>query len=125
MVNITLRMNLFDFLNESYEEEVIQKLEDVHNDSIKYYLSLWYEDGSIVPEDLKKFLLEEAMRWDDERFERRAQRIVDESKGDLESPILSSLQTSEIICISSCNIHVTSLFLRLLLAQLSCPRREV
>ena len=58
MVNITLRMNLFDFLNESYEEEVIQKLEDVHNDSIKYYLTLWYEDGSITPEDLKKFLLE-------------------------------------------------------------------
>lgn len=37
------------------------------------------------PEDLKKFLLEEAMRWDDERLERRAERIVDQSEGDLDS----------------------------------------
>ena len=58
MVKITLRLNLSDFLNESYEEEVIRKLEDVHSDSIKYYLTLWYEDGSITPEDLKRFLLE-------------------------------------------------------------------
>ena len=58
MVKVSLRMNLSDFLNESYEEEVIRKLEDVHSDSIKYYLTLWYEDGSITPEDLKRFLLE-------------------------------------------------------------------
>ena len=37
------------------------------------------------PEDLKKFLLEEANRWDGERYERRAQRIVDESKGDVDT----------------------------------------
>ena len=36
------------------------------------------------PEDLKKFLLEEALRWDDERFERRAERLVEESNGDLD-----------------------------------------
>ena len=51
-------MNLSDFLNESYEKEVIKKLEDIHKDSIKYYLILWYEDGSIASEYLKKFLLE-------------------------------------------------------------------
>ena len=51
-------MNLSDFLNESYEEEVIKKLENLHSDSIKYYLTLWYEDGSVVPEDIKRFLLE-------------------------------------------------------------------
>ena len=37
------------------------------------------------PEDLKKFLLEEASRWDDERYERRAQRMLDESDGDLDA----------------------------------------
>ena len=37
------------------------------------------------PEDLKKFLLEEANRWDDERYERRAQRMLDESDGDLDA----------------------------------------
>ena len=37
------------------------------------------------PEDLKKFLLEEALRWDDERFERRAERLVKESNGDLDA----------------------------------------
>ena len=37
------------------------------------------------PEDLKKFLLEEADRWNDERYERRAQRIVDESSGDIDT----------------------------------------
>ena len=37
------------------------------------------------PADLKKFLLEEAGRWDDERYERRAQRMLDESDGDLDT----------------------------------------
>ncbi len=37
------------------------------------------------PEDLKKFLLEEADRWDDDRYERRAQRIVEESDGDVDA----------------------------------------
>jgi preprotein translocase subunit SecA len=40
---------------------------------------------STNPEDLKKFLLEEANRWDDDRFERRAQRIVDESNGEVDT----------------------------------------
>ena len=37
------------------------------------------------PEELKKFLLEEANRWDDDRFERRAQRIVEQSNGDVDA----------------------------------------
>jgi len=57
MVKITLRLNLSDFLNKSYEEEVIKKLEEIHKDSITYYLILWYENGSIASEDLKRFLL--------------------------------------------------------------------
>ena len=58
MVKIILRLNLSDFINKPYEKEVIKKLEDIHKDSIKYYLILWYEDGSIASEYLKKFLLE-------------------------------------------------------------------
>ena len=57
MVKITLRMNLSDFLNKPFEEDVIKKLEDAHNDSVKYYLTLWYEDGSLKPKDLKEFLV--------------------------------------------------------------------
>tara|TARA_R100001377_G_scaffold22316_1_gene11960 strand:+ start:185 stop:619 length:435 start_codon:yes stop_codon:yes gene_type:complete len=58
MNKITLRLNLSDFLNKSYEKEVIQKLEEFYSDSIKYYLILWYEDGSVVPKDIKRFLVE-------------------------------------------------------------------
>ena len=37
---------------------MINKLEEIHNDSITYYLTLWYEEGSIAPEDLKRFLVD-------------------------------------------------------------------
>ena len=57
MVKVNLRMNLSHFLNKPFEEEVIQKLEKAHNDSIKYYLTLWYGDGKIKLKDLKAFLL--------------------------------------------------------------------
>ena len=49
-------MNLSDFLNKPFEEDVIKKLEDAHNDSVKYYLTLWYEDGSLTPAKLKDFI---------------------------------------------------------------------
>jgi hypothetical protein len=57
MVKITLRMNLFDFLNNPHEDAVMKKLDDAHRDSIKFYLILWYEDGDISNKDLKQFLL--------------------------------------------------------------------
>tara|TARA_R100001377_G_scaffold43696_1_gene24747 strand:+ start:566 stop:1015 length:450 start_codon:yes stop_codon:yes gene_type:complete len=57
MVKITLRMNLFDFLNSPHEEAVIEKLEEMYSDKIKYYLRLWYEDDEISNTDLKQFLL--------------------------------------------------------------------
>ena len=50
-------MNLSHFLNKPFEEDVIKKLEDAHNDSVKYYLTLWYEDGAVLPKDLKEFLI--------------------------------------------------------------------
>jgi len=37
------------------------------------------------PADLKDFLIEEANRWDDDRYKRRAQKMVDESNGDLDA----------------------------------------
>ena len=49
-------MNLSHFLNKPFEEDVIKKLEDAHNDSVKYYLTLWYEDGSLTPVKLKDFI---------------------------------------------------------------------
>jgi len=55
-MKVNLRMNLFHFLNKPYEEMVIQKLGDIHNDSIKYYLTLWYDDGKIKPSELKSFI---------------------------------------------------------------------
>ncbi len=57
-MKVNLRMNLSHFLNKPYEEQVIQKLGEIHRDSIKYYLNLWYKDGTVTPEDIKKFLLE-------------------------------------------------------------------
>ena len=58
MVKINLRMNLSHFLNKSYEKEVMKKLDEIHLDKIIFYLKLWYEDGTVTPEDLKRFLME-------------------------------------------------------------------
>ena len=58
MVKINLRMNLSHFLNKSYEKDVMNKLYEIHNDKILFYLKLWYEDGSVVTSDLKRFLME-------------------------------------------------------------------
>ena len=55
-MKVNLRMNLSHFLNKSYEEQVIQKLSDIHSDSIKYYLNLWYKDGDLKPDDIKTFI---------------------------------------------------------------------
>tara|TARA_A100001391_G_scaffold108377_1_gene72766 strand:- start:1698 stop:2129 length:432 start_codon:yes stop_codon:yes gene_type:complete len=55
-MKVNLRMNLSHFLNESFEEQVIEKLHDIHKDSIKYYLTLWYEDGALNPTDVKNFI---------------------------------------------------------------------
>ena len=55
-MKVNLRMNLSHFLNKPFEEDVIKKLGDAHNDSVKYYLTLWYEDGSLTPAKLKDFI---------------------------------------------------------------------
>ena len=51
-------MNLSHFLNKPYEKEVMKKLDEIHLDKIIFYLKLWYEDGMVSPEDLKRFLME-------------------------------------------------------------------
>lgn len=50
-------MNLFHFLNKPYEKDVIDRLLVINDDSIVFYLRLWYEDGTISMKDLKEFLL--------------------------------------------------------------------
>ena len=35
-MKISLRMNLSDFINKDYEKDIVEKLEGVHNDDIKY-----------------------------------------------------------------------------------------
>ena len=53
---------------------------------VKYELD-WTPNAlpSNEPNELKKFLLEEANRWDDERIERRAERMLADSNGDLDA----------------------------------------
>jgi len=56
-MKVNLRMNLSHFINKPFEKDVINKLNEVHKDSIKFYLILWYEEGSLKPKDLKEFML--------------------------------------------------------------------
>ena len=55
-MKVNLRMNLSHFFNKPYEEQVIQKLGEIHRDSIKYYLTLQYEDGTLKASDIKSFI---------------------------------------------------------------------
>ena len=57
MMKVNVSVNLSHFLNKPFEEDVIKKLEDVHADYVKYYLTLWYEEGKLKPKDLKDFLI--------------------------------------------------------------------
>ena len=57
MLKVNVRMNLFHFLNKPYEKDVIDRLLVINDDSIVFYLRLWYEDGTISMKDLKEFLL--------------------------------------------------------------------
>ena len=57
MMKVNVRMNLFHFLNKPHEKDIIDKLSVISDDSIVFYLRLWYEDGYISTKDLKEFLL--------------------------------------------------------------------
>ena len=56
-MKLSLRVDLSSFINTDIEEKVLNKLESIHNDDIKYYLTLWYREGSLTSEDINKFLL--------------------------------------------------------------------
>ena len=57
MMKVNVRMNLYHFLNKSYEKKVIDKLSEINNNSVVFYLRLWYKDGDISPKEIKEFLL--------------------------------------------------------------------
>ena len=58
MMKVNVRMNLFHILNKSYEKKVIDKLSVINADSIVFFLNLWYEEGALSPEDLKRFIVD-------------------------------------------------------------------
>ena len=57
MMKVNVRMNLFHILNKSYEKDIIDKLSEINNNSVVFYLRLWYKDGDISPKEIKEFLL--------------------------------------------------------------------
>ncbi|HIN09493.1 MAG TPA: preprotein translocase subunit SecA [Phycisphaerales bacterium] len=78
---------MMDITNARMQQDPVQAIEGFcQRVKVKYGLD-WTPNTlpSTNPEDLKKFLLEEANRWDDDRIQRRAQRIVDDSQGDIDA----------------------------------------
>jgi hypothetical protein len=57
MMKVNVRMNLSHILNKPYEKDIIDKLSEINNNSITFYLRFWYKDGDISPKELKEFLL--------------------------------------------------------------------
>ncbi len=59
---LSLRLKLSDFINTDAEEQIMNKINDVHNElHVTILLYLWFEEDEIVGTDLKDFL----MRWED------------------------------------------------------------
>ena len=59
---ISLRLKLSDFINTDIEQEVMNKINEAHNElQIVVLLYLWFEEGEIVNKDLKAFLI----KWED------------------------------------------------------------
>ena len=62
MPKVSLRLKLSDFINTDIEQEVIKKINNVHNElHITVLLYLWFEEDEISSKDLKEFL----MKWED------------------------------------------------------------
>ena len=59
---VSLRLKLSDFINTDIEQEVMNKINEAHNElQIVVLLYLWFEEGEIVNKDLKAFLI----KWED------------------------------------------------------------
>ena len=55
MVRLSLRMNLADILKN--EEAIIEKLNEIHKDSVHFFLKLWYEEDRLKLEQVKEFVM--------------------------------------------------------------------
>ena len=59
---VSLRLKLSDFINTDIEQEVMKKINNVHDElHITVLLYLWFEESEINSKDLKEFL----MKWED------------------------------------------------------------
>ena len=59
---ISLRLKLSDFINTDMEENVMNRINQIHSElHIIVSLYLWFEEDEITSKDLKDFL----MRWED------------------------------------------------------------
>ena len=62
MPKVSLRLKLSDFINTDIEQEVMEKINIVHNKlHTTVLLYLWFEEDEVKSKDLKEFL----MKWED------------------------------------------------------------
>ena len=58
----SLRLKLSDFINTDIENQIMEKINQIHDElNAAVLLYLWYEDGEVKSIDLKNFLV----KWDD------------------------------------------------------------
>ena len=55
MVKLSLRMNLADILEN--EKVVMEKLNEIHKNSVHFFLKLWYEEERLKLEQIKEFVM--------------------------------------------------------------------
>ena len=55
MVKLSLRMNLADILKN--EELIMEKLNEIHKNSVHFFLKLWYEEERLKLEQIKDFAI--------------------------------------------------------------------
>ena len=59
---VSLRLKLSDFINTNIEENVMNRINQIHSElHVTVLLYLWFEEDEITSKDLKDFL----MRWED------------------------------------------------------------
>ena len=62
MPKVSLRLKLSDFINTDIEQEVMERINNIHSElHTTVLLYLWFADDEISSKDLKKFL----MKWED------------------------------------------------------------
>ena len=55
MVKLSLRMNLADILEN--EKVIMEKLNEIHKNSVHFFLKLWYEEERLKLEQIKEFVM--------------------------------------------------------------------